>query len=566
MILISGNHIEVETRTMTASLVDGWIVSIRSKETGDEYISGARTDTGSALELVYAGNEAVPISSGPMCSCKAFQINDSMAELRYHNWDGDGIILLSEDKKTGDLLIEPSAYASRAGVRSVRYNLKDLRHDLRVVAPICQGLEMDFNDPALKGRRAPWPMAWEAGLIIASGENGGMWAHVQDKEFRFKTLSFGAHGDPYGFGLESENYGPIADVLSAGGLVWRINVYKGDWRVPAARYRDWLWDAYDLKKETALRPDWLQNLSFAVSWCPTDIKVLEAIAEKIDPGKVLLHLHNWRKFGYDEDYPYFQASDDGRAFVARCREMGFHVMPHCSSMEIDPSLPEFHYFDDFAVRDLESGRRLGWSWVNGSASLGVPSSDIALRTHKENKVMVKIHTAFPTWHSVLREHIREAVDDLDLENVFIDVPLCLYNARRSLINNTPATKGFLREVRHLQAIGRGGRPLYVGGEGLNEVTMQRVCFAQVHLVTRDDAKLQARTGKCDLNSFLFNKLVRTMGYADLSGETEDSAVFMQSHVDHGTMPTVTVQAAEEISNPNPAVARMIKLAQEMSWR
>jgi hypothetical protein len=548
---------------MTASLLNGWIVSMRSKETGEEYVSGAQPGEGSVLELIYAGNEAVAVSSGPLSSGTAFQITDTMAELRFHNWEADGILLLSEDTETGDLLIEPSAYSSRAGVRSVRYNFGGLRHDLRAVVPLYQGLEMDFNDPALAGYRAEWPKTWEAGFIIAAAEKGGVWASIQDSEHRFKTLTIGTSFDPRGFGLESDNYGPISDKRSAGGLVWRFNVYTGDWRVPAGRYRDWLWAAYRLEKQEALRPDWLKGLSFAVSWCPTDEKLLEAIAEKVDPNKVLLHLNNWRKFGYDEDYPYFRASGKGRAFVARCREMGFHVMPHCSSMEIDPSLHELRYLDDFSIRSLESGRRLGWSWVNNSASSGVPESDIALTSNKTNKVMIKIHTAFPTWHSILREHIREPVEDMNLENIFIDVTLCLYNSQQSLINNTPTTLGFLKEIRHLQALGRGGRPLYVGGEGLNEIITQGISFAQVHLFNRNESAIQARTGKCDINAFLFGKLTRSMGYSTLSGKTEDSVVNMQSHVDHGAIPTVTVSSAEEIINPNPAVAKMIKLACEM---
>ena len=565
MLKVIGSRVEVDTRTMTAIIEDGWVVSIRSKDTGDEYIPDAKINVKnggvqSALELIYADNEAVPISSGPMSSCKAFQINATMAELRFHNWDGDGIILLHEDAETGDLLIEPSAYSSRAGVRSVKYNIKGLRHDLRLVAPITQGLDMAFDDPAVAGMRAAWPIVWEAGMVVAAGVRGGVWVHVQDTDYRFKTLSVGTHEDPFGMGFESDNYGPIAEQKSAGGLAWRINVYSGDWHVPAARYRDWLWGAYNFDKEMSLRPEWLHELSFAVSWCPTDVKLLDALAKKVEPRKVLLHLNNWRKFGYDEDYPYFHASDDSHAFIAKCREMGFHVMPHCSSMEIDPSLPEFHYLDDFAIRDLEKGRRLGWSWVNQSASMGVPGSDIALRTNKANKVMIKIHTAFPTWHSVLREQIREAVDELDLENIFIDVTLCLYNGFRGLVNNTPTTKGFTQEVRHLQAIGRNRRPLYIGGEGLNEITAQSVSFAQVHLLSRSDSKLQSRTGKCDLNSFLFGGLVKSMGYAELDGRTEDSAIFMQSHVDHGAIPTVTIRSAEVIIEPNPAVAKMIKMA------
>jgi len=63
---------------------------------------------------------------------------------------------------------------------------------------------------------------------------------------------------------------------------------------------------------------------------------------------------------------------------------------------------------------------------------------------------------------------------------------------------------------------------------------------------------------------MFDGLVRSMGYADLHGKTDASAVLMQSHVDHGAIPTVTVRSAEEIEDPNPAVSHMLKLANERS--
>ena len=563
MIKVTGNRIEIETRTLTAKLLNGWLVSLRSKDTGDEYIANAQPDKGCALELVYANNEAIPISAGPMSTFEAFQITNSIAEVRYHNWDGDGILLFREDEENGDLLIEPSAYSTRPGVRSVRYNLKNLRHDLRLVAPLSQGIEIDFDDPFINGFRTPWPFGWQAGMVVAAGIKGGVWIHVRDSEFRFKTLNVGAPGDPFGFGFESDNYGPITELLSAGGLVWRINVYKGDWHVPAAIYRDWLWEAYDLKKQETLRPEWLDKLSLAITWCPGDLKLLDALSKKIDPRKVIIHFPNWRTHEYDEDYPYFQASDTGRVFVAKCKGMGFHVMPHCTSMAIDSSLPEFSYLADFTIRDLETGRRRGWCWVDNSDAMGVPGSHIMLMNRKSNKVMYKVHTAFPTWHSILREHIREAVEDMDLENVFIDTPHCLYNVRQSLINNMPTTKGLLQEVSHLQAIGRNGRPLYIGGESLNEITMQRLSFGQIHLSSFNDTEILARTGKCDLNRFMFGKLVCLFGYNNVHGNTKDSEAFMRANLDHGAIPTIQVRSAEEIINPNPAITKMIKMANEL---
>lgn len=559
MIQAHDDRVEICTKTLLATMRNGWLTSLKSRSTGEDFVGECDPAAGSAMELVYAGNQSVPISGGSLARRVVTQITDNMVEIRCHNWHGDGILLLSEDADTGDLLIEPSAFSSRAGVRSVRYQLCGLRRDLHLVAPLYQGCDMAFDDPLVAGRRYEWPMTWEAGMVVAAGARGGVWMHTQDSAHRFKTLTVGTPEDPYGFGVESDNYGPIEEQRSAGGLIWRVNVYEGDWHVPAARYRDWLWQEYNLAQAERSRPEWLSELSFAVSWCPTDIAVLEAIAAKLDPKKVLLHLPNWRAYGYDEDYPLFAASDSGRAFVERCREMGFRVMPHCSSMEVDPSLPDYRYFDDFAVRDLETGRRMGWSWVDNNASQGVPNSDIALVSNKAHKVMIKIHTALPMWQSVLRERIGLAVEDLNLESVFIDVTLCAYNARQSLINGTTTTQGLLQEILYLQTLGRA-RPLCVGGEGLNEIIMQQLCFGQVHLMARDSGEAQLRTGKCDLNAFMFGRLVRTFGYSDLNGKTADSEMFMQSHIDHGALPTVTVRGAEDILHPTPYVAKMLDMA------
>jgi hypothetical protein len=90
--------------------------------------------------------------------------------------------------------------------------------------------------------------------------------------------------------------------------------------------------------------------------------------------------------------------------------------------------------------------------------------------------------------------------------------------------------------------------------------MQRLSFAQVHLQSRNDAAAQIRTGKCDLNARLFGRLNRMIGYIDLGGENEHSGILMRSTVDHGALPTVTIQSAQEILQPNSHVAHMLDLA------
>jgi hypothetical protein len=63
-----------------------------------------------------------------------------------------------------------------------------------------------------------------------------------------------------------------------------------------------------------------------------------------------------------------------------------------------------------------------------------------------------------------------------------------------------------------------------------------------------------------LNNRLFGRLCRTFGYSGLGGRTENEALRMRMHIEHGAIPTVTIRSAEEILRPNQAVLRMLELA------
>ena len=171
---------------------------------------------------------------------------------------------------------------------------------------------------------------------------------------------------------------------------WRINVYKGGWKTPAARYRDWLWKAYDLKKEEEKRFDWTKDITLGVSWCPSSAEFIDELAKKADPKKTLLHLPHWRIYTYDQNYPDYTPSEDFKRFIEYAVSKGFRCMPHANSVDMDPSMPEYRYLQDFKYRELERGTFMGWGYHAGRV-LGVPSSNHALDTNRDKNVMIKVH-------------------------------------------------------------------------------------------------------------------------------------------------------------------------------
>jgi hypothetical protein len=557
-VLVTENSIYVSTSTLTATLINGLLTSLKSKVSGEEFITGFDQGALPALQLLYPASELADISSSNFGKLTHKQISGQRAEIRLHSWHGDGVISVYTDDETGDLIIEPSAYSSRPGVLACRWNMPGIRHDLDLVAPFFQGVKLKLDDSLIRDSRWMWPMYWEAGLAILQSASGGFYIHTEDTGYRYKALKTGTEKDPFMLGFDTEAYGPIDNNLAAGGLSWRINVHKGDWHVPAERYRDWLRKAYDLEKEEEKRKPWIFDVKFAVSWCPGDPSILDALAKKTDPSKVLLHFPDWRTDIYDQNYPTYQASDAAKSFIQKGMKMGFHVMPHCNSIDMDPSNQAYTWIRDFQYRNVDTKQLLGWSWVEGKV-LGVPESNQSRIENRDKNVMIKVHPGLSMWRSILGENIGKACADLNLDTVFIDVTLVTQNLHNCLVESMTSTEGMKKLIEHISMLNKG---MVVGGEGLNEITMQGLSFAQAHLFKSWQTSTDGleRAGGCDLNHFLFGKLCRTIGYSGLNGKTKDEELRMQIHLDHGAIPTITIESADEITNPNSAIKRLMDIA------
>lgn len=554
MLSVRDNRIHVETKTLSATIDNGFLTSLVSHLDGEEYLR-CPNPAGSALQLVYPGRDAVGVASSLAAEVSAHALSPTRAQFRFGGWDADGVLTVSEDPESGELIVEPAAYSSRPGVLACRWRVPGIRQDLELVAPFFQGVRLRLAEPLLE-RRWFWPQFWEAGLAILQGRAGGFWVHCRDDRYRYKALDIA--GGTVGF--DTDAHGPLGESRGAGGLAWRINAHRGDWQEPAAIYRDWLWRAYDLEAAEALRKPWTREARFALSWFNGDPEILDAVAERVDPARVLIHYSDWRTDAYDENYPTYLPSEHARGLFAKARAMGFHVMPHCNAVDMDPTHPAYAYLRDFQYRDVQTRALLGWGYDSHAGGvLGVPNSSHALAGNRARKVMVKVHPGLSMWRSILAESVLGAVRAVDTDSVFLDVTLCSHNLHNCLVEGCTSTEGMRRLIAEIGGLDGG---LAVGGEGLNEITMQGLSFAQAHLFASWQANCEGleRTGGCALNDFLFGRLCRTFGYSGLGGRTEAEALRMRLHEEHGALPTVVVRSAAEIRSPNAAVRRALERA------
>jgi len=106
---IQGNKIIIDTSTQTAIIEKGFLTSLVSKKTGEKFIDGVAVDDAAALQLIYRSNEIIPIDESKFGNIITRQISPLKAEIVFHSWDGDGVILVSVEPESGAILIEPSA-------------------------------------------------------------------------------------------------------------------------------------------------------------------------------------------------------------------------------------------------------------------------------------------------------------------------------------------------------------------------------------------------------------------------------------------------------------------------
>lgn len=562
MISVDGRRIMVQTKTQTAVFENGCLFSLTSGLDGERYLYD---ETAASrlfpLRVVYPHKRAYLLGKEETLQYDCVQYNDNLVIVVCDGWFGHGEIRIEEDTETGEILVTPSVHCARPGVKACRWELFGIREDLPVTVPFMQGIRAPMDTPQLREdvmQHMPYPSKWEAGFVAFGNEDGGFWIHTDDSRDRFKYLHLGHETTPYAVAVDSENAGPFEDQLSAGGVTWRLGVYVGDWTTPVKAYREVLRRTPMWAKSEKTKPDWFDDIRLAISWCPTDPAILRTLGEYIDPKHVLVHVPHWRDKKYDQCYPDFTPSAEGAAFIREGLAMGYHMAPHCNSLEIDPSVPEYELVRDFRYRDADTHDAFGWGWSE-TGFVGVPEANVALRSNRRYNVMTKIHPALPAWQNLLAKNVRAAVQALGVDTMFLDVSLCMWNLDRSLVNNATPMEGMEAVFDLISRIScANGGALTLGGEGLDEMLMFQH-FAQGHSVFLSDGAMLDAALYVPVNRILMGELCHIIGY---HGSSNDDSNAMQDLCDanRGFVPTLIGSSAKAISDEHSLARKIIARA------
>lgn len=558
MIIVEGNKIIADTKTQKITFIDGCLTEIVSKIDGERYLYDERQNRECPLYIVYPFERVYNICKREYCKINVIQYNKYLVNVSFYGWHGHGDMLIEEEIETGMVNITPSVQTSLPGLRACRWELYGIHRDAEVILPFFQGFKTRMDSSLLNWEcfdDLRYPYRWEENFVAFGTQNGGFWIWNQGARGRYKKLHVGNEETPYYVAFDTENYGPAEDKCSAGGVTWKINTYKGDWQTPVMKYKKVLMADVSWEKSKATLPEWFDDIHLAVSWCPTNPDILDALKRYIDPKKVIIHLPNWRQHIYDQGYPDYTASETGKAFIAKGNEMGYHIAPHFNCFEIDPSMPEFELVRDFRFRNIEDHRAMGWTILNNNYG-DVPEDNMALRTNREYNVMTKIHPALPVWKNLLAGNMKKAVDNNNLHMVFTDISHNTHNIVNSLVNDTTTIKGTQELISFLGQINGG---ITVGGEGMNE-TLLCQHFAQGHSVFNGEAQTMIPVENyLPINHMLFGELCHIIGYHP---QNDINRQILQDDCDkkRGFVPTLFCSQAEQLCDKNSVARKIIERA------
>lgn len=540
---IDGQKLTVTTETVRVVFDGAALVGIQPRPEGPDFVRPATE--GQPLDIFYFHGDGFGVDKHQKTSVRLLSPNAAIIVV-----EGDDTrrsLLVAVDPDTHDVLVTPDGLSRRRGVRSVGLRVA-LHGESEAILPVVNGLRVRQGSLQPADGRWGWPFEWNAQLVIAQRAGHAVMIHSEDATAQFKALQLRRAKDHSELVLESESPGSLWDNRTAGGVAWRINAYRGDWKVPAGRYRKWMQTAYNLAEKRRHRPDWVKDVTLAFSWATPSEAMLDAIAAVHPPKQTIIHLSAWRTDKYDVNYPEYTPREDTLKYFEKARQMGFHVMPHFNYFAVWHKHPAMEEMRDFQLRSPDRNAPQGWDWPP--------------QTHDYTR-MAYIHPGLGLWRNMLIEAVAGACSKCGTDFAFLDQTLCTWNTDNGHVQGRTTVAGMQLLLEQAHAV----RPaLVLAGEGLNEMSFQRQSFAQAHIYNGWGAMAAWHPEVyVPICAFLWSDHCRLFGYYHLNpGGGKEFEWGVRTYENMGAIPTLITNNPQHLREPEALTRRVLDRAK--NWR
>ena len=552
-IKVVDNSVFVETDAYQVQFMDGVITQLYNKLTEEMYtlplgVSGGATGFRGRSGLL-GRNGGLWTDQATLTTAR--KIASLKAELVFHQGQNEFRLFIGVDAKSGDLLIEQEGVSDTEGVYGIQWGCGNLDvKNLNLILPARGGQIIDAGSPIIS-RTFTYPGLWKAGiweaqLAVLQGEHGGFFVRGTDETFQFKALHYEKDIESFTLGFETQNQAPFDTLTSAKSVVWRLNTYIGDWRVPARQYREWMEKTFKPWRLDEM-PTWVQEIGLVVNLLGLlDTNVLDKLAEQVDPTKTLLYLVDWTKDGHDMNYPEYTPKIGFTEFVKAAHHYGFRVMPHTNLVGVSPYHPLYAEFKKSQFRDEWSGNLIGWEWEQTESP------------HRH----AWINLADSKFRKLFVQQLKKIWEKYRVDAFYLDISHAVINDANGLIEGLTAAQGNVQ--MHLE-LAEAMPGVVFGGEGLHEVTFFRESFAQRWSVSPWHGEPSARPHP--ISSFLFSPYTLPYGHLGLPNPDIDPQLyqeFLASYESWGVLPTLRLRRTSQLEPEYANAQKLLSIAR--AWQ
>ena len=547
------NNIFVETDTYEVQFTDGVITHLSNKLTEETYTLplGVGGVTGFRGRSGLLKRDGRSIWTDQTTLTEARKIAPLKAEIVFRHGQNEFRLFIGVDARSGDLLIEQEGTSDTKGVYGIQWGCVNLNvRNLDLILPADGGQIINAMSP-FSSRSFNYPFSWEVQLAILQGEQGGFFVRGADHTFQFKALHYEKYVDSFALGFETQNQAPFDALTAAKSVVWRLNTYTGDWRVPARQYREWMEQTFKPWRLDEM-PAWVGEIGLVVTYIDPrlDVGILDKLADQVDPTRTLLYLNQWRRDPFDVNFPDYTAKPELGRFVEAARQYGFRVMLHVNLIGVNADHPRYAEFQRFQYRDPWTGNLRGWFWDRTD----IPRNRIAA-----------INPASAEFRKYFVQQLKEVWQKYGVDAFFLDVSNFVFNDANGLIEGVNSGQGNVLLHKDLAAAMPG---VVFGGESLHEVTFFRESFAQ-RWKNPPQWDPTRRSNPHPICSFLFSPYTVPYGYLGLPNPDKGIQLYqeyLESYEIWGVLPTLRLSLVADLEPEWVRTQELLSIARTWQQR
>ncbi len=438
----------------------------------------------------------------------------------------------------GDAEVVQRAQCVSPGLIGLQWGVA-IPDELELLVPGHSGLRFSM-DSDFQPMRFDYPMTWEAQFVLIQGKRGGFLIHAEDNAQHFKRLFLQHRNGQFWIGFETWCTAPFDRVQQAESVRWRIRPYAGNWLNGVATYRQWAEDTFGLSSLRKTQPAWVGDIQTVVIDNLDDMDKLQALAKQVNPAQTLIYVPDWRKDGYDRNYPDYTPREGFAERMEQVRRLGFRIMLHVNYFGCTPENPDYEQLKQYHFRDPFSGEPLYWDWRRADPPIK----------------FAYINPAATAWRRLFVGRMVELCRRLKPDALHLDQTLCIYNDANGLIDGMNAMQGNIALHREL----RDALPdVAFSGEGLNEISFRYESFAQRHVWGIDVAESRWEIERVRMthpvSSALLTPHTRLYGYLGMISPEmwQFYAAWRTAYDRLGVIPTFAWLSPQQVSQPNATI-------------